>query len=173
MIAADVLTERTDDRAASVGEGGPTPTGRERLVLQLLADGHLDEGIARRLNVSVRTCRRIIAALMDRLDARSRFQAGVIAASRGWMDGPPPGAAPVAPGAARAGGPPYRVAHWHGDGGGPERPRESWAGGNPAGPAPRGAESASGVAGRRTGLAQDAAIFPTSRVPNLEMRRGD
>jgi DNA-binding CsgD family transcriptional regulator len=62
-------------------------TSQERAILGLLGDGHTDEVIARRLAVSVRTCRRVIADLMERLDARSRFQAGVLAQAGGWLDG--------------------------------------------------------------------------------------
>ena len=39
----------------------------------------------RKLGVSVRTVRRMVAQLMHRLGARSRFQAGVKAADRGWL----------------------------------------------------------------------------------------
>lgn len=58
----------------------------ERHVLRLLSAGHTDEHAARRLGISLSTVRRIVATLMDRLDARSRFQAGVRAAERGWLD---------------------------------------------------------------------------------------
>ncbi|MFF9348066.1 LuxR C-terminal-related transcriptional regulator [Streptomyces sp. NPDC014734] len=58
----------------------------ERTVLELLAQGMTDEAIARQLGVSVRTTRRITADLMQRLGARSRFEAGVLAAGRGWLD---------------------------------------------------------------------------------------
>ncbi|WBQ08252.1 LuxR C-terminal-related transcriptional regulator [Kribbella sp. CA-293567] len=60
-------------------------TSQERAVVQLLAEGHTDEVVARRLGVSVRTCRRLMADLMVRLDARSRFQAGVAATRAGWL----------------------------------------------------------------------------------------
>ncbi|MDT8912956.1 LuxR C-terminal-related transcriptional regulator [Amycolatopsis sp. PS_44_ISF1] len=56
-----------------------------RSVLRLLALGLKDETIARRLGMSVRTCRRHVADLLDRLGAASRFEAGVIAARRGWI----------------------------------------------------------------------------------------
>ncbi|MFG2652935.1 helix-turn-helix domain-containing protein [Streptomyces sp. NPDC048436] len=46
-------------------------------IVQLLADGLTDEAVARRLGISVRTCRRHIAAVLRDLDAVSRFQAGV------------------------------------------------------------------------------------------------
>ncbi|MCX4487896.1 helix-turn-helix transcriptional regulator [Streptomyces anulatus] len=47
-------------------------------IAQLLAAGHKDEFIARRLGISVRTCRRHIAEIMQQLNAESRFQAGYI-----------------------------------------------------------------------------------------------
>lgn len=58
---------------------------RERETLVLLAEGLTDDGISRRTGLSVRTSRRTIAHLMDRLGARSRFQAGVEAARRHWI----------------------------------------------------------------------------------------
>ncbi|WP_033438922.1 hypothetical protein [Saccharothrix sp. NRRL B-16314] len=51
-------------------------------VASLMAKGFTDEVVARKLGMSVRTCRRHIAALMRDLDAVSRFQAGVRAACR-------------------------------------------------------------------------------------------
>ncbi|MET8624763.1 helix-turn-helix transcriptional regulator, partial [Kitasatospora sp. NPDC004669] len=53
--------------------------------LGLLADGHTDDAIAKRLGVSPRTARRIATDLMERLSARSRFQAGALAAKAGWL----------------------------------------------------------------------------------------
>lgn len=48
----------------------------QQRIVALLADGAKDETIARALGMSVRTCRRHIADIMQRLDAVSRFQAG-------------------------------------------------------------------------------------------------
>lgn len=48
----------------------------------LMAKGFTDEVLARKLGMSVRTCRRHIASLMRELDSVSRFQAGVQAAHR-------------------------------------------------------------------------------------------
>ncbi|WP_424529440.1 hypothetical protein ACOZ38_07850 [Sphaerisporangium viridialbum] len=48
----------------------------------LMAKGYTDEIVARKLGMSVRSCRRHIATLMRDLDATSRFQAGVQAARR-------------------------------------------------------------------------------------------
>jgi DNA-binding CsgD family transcriptional regulator len=61
------------------------PTPRERQLLTLLFDGCTDMVAAARLGVSVRTVRRMVADLMNRLGARSRFQAGAKAADRGWL----------------------------------------------------------------------------------------
>jgi len=58
----------------------------QRSVVRLLAQGLKDEVIARRLGMSVRTCRRLIATLMQELGAVSRFEAGVRAAQLGLLD---------------------------------------------------------------------------------------
>ncbi|WP_336204157.1 response regulator transcription factor [Nonomuraea sp. LPB2021202275-12-8] len=50
----------------------------------LLAAGLKDEAVARQLGVSLRTVHRRVSELMDRLGARTRFQAGLLAARRGW-----------------------------------------------------------------------------------------
>ncbi|MFC8006997.1 helix-turn-helix domain-containing protein [Streptomyces olivaceus] len=70
--------------AAGSTDDGLTP--QEQAVLRLLAQGNTDEAVARKLGVSVRTGRRIVAGLAARLGAQSRFQAGVEAARRGWLD---------------------------------------------------------------------------------------
>ncbi|MEV4112088.1 helix-turn-helix domain-containing protein [Nonomuraea sp. NPDC049695] len=46
-------------------------------IIRLLAEGLTDEAVARRLGISVRTCRRHIATVLRGLDAVTRFQAGV------------------------------------------------------------------------------------------------
>lgn len=51
---------------------------REQRIIQLMVEGVTDEGIANRLGVSTRTVRRVIAELMGRLGARSRFEAGYL-----------------------------------------------------------------------------------------------
>lgn len=62
-----------------------TLTAQERALLHLLLQGDTDEQAGRRLGVSTRTVGRIAADLMSRLGARSRFQTGALAASRGWL----------------------------------------------------------------------------------------
>ena len=59
--------------------------GQERELLKLLDQGLTDEAASKRLGLSLRTIRRMMADLMDRLDARSRFEAGARAAERGWL----------------------------------------------------------------------------------------
>ena len=61
------------------------PVLRDRQVLMMLAGGATDETIARQLGVSSRTVERRVRALLDRLGAETRFQAGVQAARRGWL----------------------------------------------------------------------------------------
>ncbi|HKT04994.1 MAG TPA: LuxR C-terminal-related transcriptional regulator [Rugosimonospora sp.] len=51
-------------------------------ILRHLAAGHKDEVVARRVGLSVRTCRRYIAEIMLQLGATSRFQAGALAGYR-------------------------------------------------------------------------------------------
>ncbi|APU40046.1 helix-turn-helix transcriptional regulator [Streptomyces sp. TN58] len=60
----------------------------KRSILVLLAKGLKDESIARRLGISLRTCRRHVSELLDGLGAHSRFQAGVIAERQGLTDHP-------------------------------------------------------------------------------------
>lgn len=57
----------------------------ERTLLGMIAGGDTDEAAARKLGVSLRTVRRMMAHLMERLEAASRFQAGVNATKRGWL----------------------------------------------------------------------------------------
>ncbi|MFE0704814.1 LuxR C-terminal-related transcriptional regulator [Streptomyces sp. NPDC058872] len=57
----------------------------EKELLGLLAGGLTDEAAGKRLGISLRTVRRQMAALMERLDASSRFEAGLKAAQRGWL----------------------------------------------------------------------------------------
>jgi DNA-binding CsgD family transcriptional regulator len=65
--------------------GGAEQEQRERELLKLLSAGFTDAAAATQLGISVRTVRRTVAAVMDQLGARSRFQAGAKAADRGWL----------------------------------------------------------------------------------------
>jgi DNA-binding CsgD family transcriptional regulator len=57
----------------------------EHELLWLLGQGMTDETAAHRLGLSLRTVRRMASELMTRLNAHSRFEAGVRAAHRGWL----------------------------------------------------------------------------------------
>lgn len=61
------------------------PSAVERKLLGLLAEGLTDATVAKRLNVSLRTERRMVAELMRRLGASGRFEAGVKAARLRWI----------------------------------------------------------------------------------------
>ncbi|MEV0262447.1 LuxR C-terminal-related transcriptional regulator [Streptomyces sp. NPDC050617] len=77
----DVATPLGADREA--GRAGLSEPERELLLL--IARGHTDESAAAQLFISPRTTRRMMASLMERLGARSRFEAGVKAAQHGWL----------------------------------------------------------------------------------------
>ncbi|MEV0841406.1 hypothetical protein AB0I55_17850 [Actinocatenispora sera] len=51
----------------------------------MLVSGLKDEAVARQLGWSLRTMRRRVQRLHQRLGATNRFQAGVQAARRGWI----------------------------------------------------------------------------------------
>lgn len=89
ITALRALFEQVWEHAKPLGEevqrDGYGLTGQERQLLRLLSDGLTDERAAQRLGVSLRTIRRMMAALMTRLDSRSRFQAGIKVAASGWL----------------------------------------------------------------------------------------
>jgi DNA-binding CsgD family transcriptional regulator/sugar-specific transcriptional regulator TrmB len=60
-------------------------SAQERQLLKLLAEGMTDEGAGRQLGLSQRTVRRMMAGIMERLGARSRFEAGCRATQQGWL----------------------------------------------------------------------------------------
>lgn len=71
-------------------EGEAATTETEERVLAMLTAGLKDESIARALGVSRSTIERRIGHLTKRLGAVTRFQAGVFAATRGWIRSPDP-----------------------------------------------------------------------------------
>jgi DNA-binding CsgD family transcriptional regulator len=89
LMALCALFESVWSNAAPLGVSAPRDvhglTDTEATALSLLADGHTDETIAKRLGVSHRTARRIATSLMEKLGARSRFEAGVRAVKIGWL----------------------------------------------------------------------------------------
>ncbi|MGW1196714.1 LuxR C-terminal-related transcriptional regulator [Streptomyces sp. NPDC002536] len=71
----------TEDEATAAWR----PTPRHKELLRMLAAGLTDDTISRKLGVSQRTIRRLVAELLEQLGAESRFQAGVNAIRRGWL----------------------------------------------------------------------------------------
>lgn len=73
--------------AYSVGVG-PEDSLADEIVVQVirvLMSGVTDEVAARQLDISIRTMRRRVAAVMEMLGASSRFEAGIKAAKYGWV----------------------------------------------------------------------------------------
>ncbi|MEV6580503.1 LuxR C-terminal-related transcriptional regulator [Streptomyces sp. NPDC051582] len=92
IVAALVaLFEQTWNTAVPLGtghtrDGGSGLTPPEQELLRLLACGITDEVAGRRLGISARSVRRQMAGLMERLDASSRFEAGMKATQHGWLN---------------------------------------------------------------------------------------
>ncbi|MFE9799967.1 helix-turn-helix transcriptional regulator [Streptomyces goshikiensis] len=84
------LFDQTWESAVPLGSERPRatdskPSAGELELLKLLASGMTDEAAGKRLGVSLRTVRRQMSALMERLNATSRFEAGLKAAREGWL----------------------------------------------------------------------------------------
>ncbi|MCX3060462.1 helix-turn-helix transcriptional regulator [Streptomyces beihaiensis] len=61
-------------------------TGVQRSIAKLLIEGHVDEAIARRLGMNVRTCRAHIAKIAAALGSGSRAQLGYLIAQSGMLE---------------------------------------------------------------------------------------
>ncbi|MFH9069546.1 hypothetical protein [Streptomyces alboflavus] len=61
-------------------------TGVQRTIARLLIEGHVDEAIARRLGMNVRTCRAHIAKIAAALGSGSRAQLGYLIAQSGILE---------------------------------------------------------------------------------------
>jgi hypothetical protein len=70
---------------AEVADHDGRPRPEERQLLVLLVAGLTDRDIAGQLSISERTVRSRVHAMMLRLDAATRFQAGYQAVLRGWL----------------------------------------------------------------------------------------
>lgn len=81
----EMYWERALPLHAPAADGDTVPTAAERRLLVLLVGGLSDQEIAVQLGVSDRTVRRLMRAMMIRLDAATRFQAGYQAVRRGWI----------------------------------------------------------------------------------------
>lgn len=85
------LFELVWERAVAIHADGDLPSGQsgpsddESALLGLLAAGLTDGAMARHLGSHPRTVQRRVRELLDRLDAGTRFQAGLQAVRRGWL----------------------------------------------------------------------------------------
>ncbi|MFJ6616322.1 LuxR family transcriptional regulator [Kitasatospora sp. NPDC091335] len=75
------------DFDADVVSYGETLPDLSAGIMSLLAQGLKDDVVARRVGIGSRTFRRHVAGIMDSLGVSSRFQAGVVAARAGLIDG--------------------------------------------------------------------------------------
>lgn len=79
-------------RAVPLSAGAPYETAPDGItdiqhsIAKLLVDGYVDEAIARRLGINVRTCRAHIAKLATALGSGSRAQLGFLIAQSGILD---------------------------------------------------------------------------------------
>jgi DNA-binding CsgD family transcriptional regulator len=79
-------------RSVPLNAGAPYETARDGItdiqhsIAKLLVEGHVDEAIARRLGMNVRTCRAHIAKLATVLGSGSRAQLGYLIAQSGILD---------------------------------------------------------------------------------------
>ena len=84
------ITDHVWDTSASLGSPAPSCSGTSATIspatiAKMLASGCTDEVASKRLNMSLRTYRRHVAALMHQLGARTRFQAGLLAREQGLL----------------------------------------------------------------------------------------
>ncbi len=85
------LFEHTWNMADPFPDHAPDDVGHqeltvmERQVIRMLAQGIKDESIARSTGQSVRTVRRIVATVTERVGAKGRFDLALQAADRGWV----------------------------------------------------------------------------------------
>lgn len=89
LAALVTLFEQVWESAVPLGDesrhAGGVLAAQERELLRLLAQGLTDQVAARRLGISLRTERRMMADIMQRLGAHSRFEAGLRASERNWL----------------------------------------------------------------------------------------
>ncbi len=84
----DQLWQRASPLLEEMPYDPPTDgiTGVQRSIARLLIEGHVDEAIARRLGMNVRTCRAHIAKIAAALGSGSRAQLGYLIARSGILE---------------------------------------------------------------------------------------
>ncbi|MBQ0983235.1 response regulator transcription factor [Streptomyces sp. F63] len=83
ILVRSLTSDLPEDDTVLPDAGALNPISRE--VLRQLTLGTKDEAAAREMGMALRTYRRTVARIMDSLDARSRFQAGYVAAQRNLL----------------------------------------------------------------------------------------
>jgi DNA-binding CsgD family transcriptional regulator len=84
VFPADLLAAVTKKRTS--GGGNAELTAREREVLELLAQGRSTDEIQEQLFVSQHTVRNHVRSVLNKLHARTKLEAVVIAARNGLVD---------------------------------------------------------------------------------------
>ncbi|WP_392671524.1 LuxR C-terminal-related transcriptional regulator [Streptomyces sp. LN785] len=74
-----------EENPHQVSPGAPA-TAVQRSIARLLVEGHTDDAVARKLGISVRTCRAHISKLVQALDASSRTHLGALIVRSGIAD---------------------------------------------------------------------------------------
>jgi DNA-binding NarL/FixJ family response regulator len=84
-VSTDILARLLRSTSPVVGPRGGGLTAREHEVLELMGSGLDPRAIARRLGISVHTCRGYVKAVLAKLDAHSQLEAVAVATRRGLL----------------------------------------------------------------------------------------
>lgn len=84
-VSTDILARLLRSTTPVVGPRGGGLTAREHEVLELMGSGLDPRAIARRLGISVHTCRGYVKAVLAKLDAHSQVEAVAVATRRGLI----------------------------------------------------------------------------------------
>jgi DNA-binding NarL/FixJ family response regulator len=84
-VSTDILARLLRSTAPVVGPRGGGLTAREHEVLELMGSGLDPRAIARRLGISVHTCRGYVKAVLAKLDVHSQLEAVAVATRRGLI----------------------------------------------------------------------------------------
>jgi DNA-binding NarL/FixJ family response regulator len=85
VLHPELLNSLLSPPAREPAAAASTLTSREQQVLELLAQGLDARAIARRLGISVNTCRGYVKTLLTKLDAHTQLEAVVTATRRGLI----------------------------------------------------------------------------------------
>jgi DNA-binding NarL/FixJ family response regulator len=90
-VSSHLLTGLLKSTASGMGPGGPSGglTAREHEVLNLMGHGLDARAIARRLGISVHTCRGYVKSVLAKLGAHSQLEAVAVATRRGLLTAGP------------------------------------------------------------------------------------